>query len=188
MFRFFALAVLLLSPAAIFALHSSSSSSKPAPAATVQGVVADPTGAIVPSAEVDLVDADGSIAGTTNPAATATSRWPRRTPATSRWSSPSRDSKPYIFPSRSAHVIRGAPAAHVLAAPLHIALPIAAVATNVRVNADTRRRPDRARRQSRLLGDDFERPEGAAHLRQRLRHRHERVPRRQRHRHRRHRA
>ena len=41
------------------------SSSKTSPAATVQGVVADPTGAIVPNAQVDLVDADGSIAGTT---------------------------------------------------------------------------------------------------------------------------
>ena len=29
------------------------------------------------------------------------------------------------------------------------------VATNVRVNADSQRRPDRVRRQSRLLGDDF---------------------------------
>ncbi len=64
MLRFSALALLLLSPTAFFALDSSSTS-KPTPAATVQGVVADPTGAIVPNAEVDLVNADGSVAGTT---------------------------------------------------------------------------------------------------------------------------
>src|SRR5579863_3149095 len=65
MLRFFALVILLLSPAVILAGNSSNSSSKPAPATTVQGVVADPTGAIVPNAEVDLVNTDGSIAGTT---------------------------------------------------------------------------------------------------------------------------
>src|SRR5690348_1717191 len=65
MLRFSALAVLLLSPCAILALNNSTSPSKPAPTATVQGVVADPTGAIVPNAEVDLMDADGSIAGST---------------------------------------------------------------------------------------------------------------------------
>ncbi len=65
MLRLFALVAVLLSPAAILAADSSSSNAKPTPAATVQGVVADPTGAIVPNAEVDLVDTDGSIAGTT---------------------------------------------------------------------------------------------------------------------------
>ena len=65
MLRFSALAVLLFSPAAILAWTSPGSSTKPAPNATVQGVVADPTGAIVPNAEVDLIDTDGSVAGST---------------------------------------------------------------------------------------------------------------------------
>ena len=62
----FCLDCLAVSPAAVLAADSSNSAPKPAPATTVQGVVADPTGAIVPNAEVDLVNADGSIAGTTN--------------------------------------------------------------------------------------------------------------------------
>ena len=41
-----------------------SSPAAPPPAPSVHGVVADPTGAIVPGAEVDLVDTNGSIAGT----------------------------------------------------------------------------------------------------------------------------
>ena len=65
MLRFFALVVLLLSPAFVVATDSSNSTSKPAPEATVQGVVADPTGAIVPNAQVDLLNDDGSIAGST---------------------------------------------------------------------------------------------------------------------------
>jgi hypothetical protein len=36
----------------------------PAPAKVVRGVVADPSGAIVPNAEVDLVDGKGAVAAT----------------------------------------------------------------------------------------------------------------------------
>ncbi len=44
----------------VFACKPSSPAAPP-PAPSVQGVVADPTGAIVPGAEVDLVDTTGSI-------------------------------------------------------------------------------------------------------------------------------
>jgi len=62
MLRFSALAVLLLSCLAVPSFATTDSSSKSANGNTVQGVVADPTGAIVPNAEVNLVDEDGSIA------------------------------------------------------------------------------------------------------------------------------
>ena len=75
--------------------------------------------------------------------------------------------------------------AQALAAPLRIVLPIAGLATNVRVNADSSEDLTAPEEQPRLLRHDRRRPEVVAHLRQRLRHRHERVPRRQRHGHRR---
>src|SRR5579863_3776733 len=61
MIRRLALCLSFLSPS-LFA--SSPAAPPPAPAPAVNGVVADPTGAIVPAAEVDLVDASGSVAGT----------------------------------------------------------------------------------------------------------------------------
>ncbi|HEY2466398.1 MAG TPA: TonB-dependent receptor [Terracidiphilus sp.] len=137
MLRFFALAVLLLSPAAIFALNNSTSPAKPAVAGTVQGVVADPTGAIVPNAEVDLVDADGSIAGTTKSGGDGNFQMaaPHTGTFTLIISEPGFET--VHFPVTVKPNVIAAPAVHVLAAPLHITLPIAAVATSVRVNGDT---------------------------------------------------
>lgn len=137
MLRFSALAVLLLSSCAIFALNNSSSSAKSAPAPTVQGVVADPTGAIVPNAEVDLVDADGSIAGTTKSGGDGNFEMaaPHAGTFTLIISEPGFET--VHFPVIVKPNVVAAPAAHVLAAPLHITLPIAAVATSVRVNGDT---------------------------------------------------
>lgn len=137
MFRFSALAVLLLSPAAIFALNSSSSSTKASSAATVQGVVADPTGAIVPNAEVDLVDADGSIAGTTKSGGDGNFQMAAPHPGTFTLVISEPGFETVHFPVTVKPNVIAAPAAHVLAAPLHITMPIAAVATNVRVNGDT---------------------------------------------------
>lgn len=138
MLRFFALAVLLLSPAAILALNSNSSS-KPAPASTVQGVVADATGAIVPNAEVDLVDADGSIAGTTKSDGVGNFQMAAPHPGnfTLVISEPGFETVHLPVTVKPNVVTLAAPAAHVMAAPLHITLPVAALATNVRVNGDT---------------------------------------------------
>lgn len=139
MLRFSALVVLLLTPALVLAGNSSNSTAKPAPAATVQGVVADPTGAIVPNAEVDLVNTDGSIAGTTksdgvgNFLMTA----PHAGSFTLVISEPGFETVHLPVTVRPNVVSATAPAAHVLAAPLHITMPIAAVSTNVRVNGDT---------------------------------------------------
>jgi len=58
--RSFALAVLLLAPAAAFASEPAATSSSAAPA--VRGVVADTSGAIVSGAEIDLLDTNGTVA------------------------------------------------------------------------------------------------------------------------------
>jgi hypothetical protein len=138
MLRFSALAVLLLCPAAILALDSNSSA-KPVPASTVQGVVADPTGAIVPNAEVDLVDANGSIAGTTKSDGVGNFQMAAPHPGsfTLVISEPGFETVHLPVTVKPNVVTLAAPAVHVMAAPLHITLPIAAVATNVRVNGDT---------------------------------------------------
>ncbi|MGA8743473.1 MAG: TonB-dependent receptor [Terracidiphilus sp.] len=139
MLRLSALVVLLLSPAAVLAADSSNSAPKPAPATTVQGVVADPTGAIVPNAEVDLVNADGSIAGTTKSDGVGNFLMaaPHAGSFTLVISEPGFETVHLPVTVRPNVVSVVAPAAHVMAAPLHITLPIAAVATNVRVNGDT---------------------------------------------------
>lgn len=139
MLRFSALAVLLLSPAAFFGLNSSSTASKPAPAATVQGVVADPTGAIVPNAEVDLVNPDGSIEGTTKSGGDGNFQMPA--PHTGNFtliiSEPGFQTVQLPVTVKPNVILVTAPVAHIMAAPLHITMPIAAVATSVRVNGDT---------------------------------------------------
>jgi hypothetical protein len=139
MLRFSALAVLLLSSAAIVSAASTDSNSKPASAATVQGVVADPSGAIVPNAQVSLVDADGSIAGSTTSDGVGNFQMaaPHAGSFTLVISEPGFETVHLPVTVKPALVTLAAPAAHVMAAPLHITLPIASVATNVRVNGDT---------------------------------------------------
>src|SRR3569832_2137776 len=138
MLRFPALAVALLFCAAVLPAATTDSNSKSQPATTVQGVVADPTGAIVPNAQVNLVNADGSIAGTTTSDGVGNFHMsaPHAGSITLVISEPGFET--VHFPvTVTPNVVLAAPAAHVLAAPLHITLPIAAVATNVRVNGDT---------------------------------------------------
>jgi hypothetical protein len=105
----------------------------------VQGVVADPTGAIVPNAEVDLLNSDGSIAGTTKSDGVGNFLMPAPHAGsfTLVISEPGFETVHFPVTVRPNVVSAAAEAAHVMAAPLHITLPIAAVATNVRVNADT---------------------------------------------------
>jgi hypothetical protein len=135
MLRFPALAVLLLCPAAVLALNSNSGA-KPAPASTVQGVVADATGAIVPNAEVDLVDTDGSIAGSTKSDGVGNFLMAAPHPGSFTLVISEPGFETVHFPVTVQPIVKMAPSSHVLAAPLHITLPIAAVATSVRVNGD----------------------------------------------------
>ncbi|MGA7859991.1 MAG: TonB-dependent receptor, partial [Terracidiphilus sp.] len=132
------LAILLLTPAAAFANSSSSSAASASPA--VQGVVADPTGAIVPGAEVDLVDPTGAVAGTAHSGDDGSFQLtaPHAGSYTLVVSEPGFQTvhNPVVIAAPAAS-LAGAASARTFTAPLHIVLPIAAVSTNVRVNADT---------------------------------------------------
>jgi len=137
MLRFTCVIVFLLCPVLAFACGTTDPA-RPA-AAPVQGVVADPTGAIVPDAEIDLVDADGSIASSSHSGGDGnfTISAPHAgnfTLVISEAGFETVHTAVTVAPNVAA---TSSTAAHTFAAPLHITLPIAAVATNVRVNADT---------------------------------------------------
>ncbi|MFI5358116.1 MAG: TonB-dependent receptor domain-containing protein [Opitutales bacterium] len=136
--RSFALGLFLLLPAAAFAANATSSAAPTAPA--VHGVVADPTGAIVPGAEVDLVDPNGALAGTNHSDDEGNFQLvaPHAGSFTLVVSEPGFETvrTPVIIAAPSAVSAAAAPAAAALAAPVHIVLPIAAVASTIRVNGD----------------------------------------------------
>ncbi len=136
--RFFALVALLSVPAAALACKPSAPTAQPAP--SVQGVVSDPTGAIVPGAEVDLVDASGSVTSTAHSAGDGSFQIaaPHTGSYTLVVSEPGFDTvrNPVTIAPPAVNAA-GAPAAQALAAPLRVVLPIASVATNVHVNAET---------------------------------------------------
>jgi len=152
-------AALLVTFPSLIAL-AANSPSVPTPAEpAVHGVVADPTGAIVPGAEVDLVDAGGSVActnrsdGEGNFNLTA----PHAGTYTLVVSEPGFET--VRTPVEIAQPLApGAPAAAVLAKPLHIVLPIMALSTNVRVNAENSEdltAPDENRDSSVLSSSDL---------------------------------
>ena len=136
--RLFAWALLVVSPAITFA--STSSNSTPPAAPSVQGVVADPTGAIVPGAEVDLVDSAGTVDGSAHSADDGSFQLtaPHAGSYTLVVSEPGFETvhNPVVIAPPAVSAV-GAAAAHPFAAPLHITLPIASLSTNVRVNADS---------------------------------------------------
>ena len=136
--RFIALVILLLTPCANYACTSAASSAPPA-APSVQGVVADPTGAIVPGAQIDLVDPSGSVATTGHSGDDGSFQItaPHSGNYTLVVSEPGFDTvhNPVVIAAPSS--VTGASNARTFAAPLHIVLPIAALATNVHVSADT---------------------------------------------------
>jgi hypothetical protein len=137
--RSFALLLFLFASAAVFANASSGPSTAPA-GPSVHGVVADPTGAIVPGAQIDLVEPNGSVAGTSHSGEDGAFQIvaPHSGSYTLVVSEPGFETihNPVVIAAPAVSVT-GASAAHTFAAPLHIVLPIAAVATNVRVSADS---------------------------------------------------
>ncbi len=134
MMRSLALVLVLLAPSAAFACHTTSPSTNPQPAApAVHGVVADATGAIVPGAEIDLLDTNGAVAGSNHSSGDGSFQIaaPHVGNYTLVVSEPG-------FETTKTQVMIGGPAATPLNAPLvHITLPIAAAATTVQVNGDT---------------------------------------------------
>jgi hypothetical protein len=136
--RFFALALILLAPAAALACHPNNPAQPAAPA--LQGVVADATGAIVPGAEVDLLNTDGSVARSIHSGGDGNFQVvaPHAGSYTLVVSEPGFETvKTPVVIAAPAVSVASATAAKTLAAPLHIVLPIASVATNVRVSAET---------------------------------------------------
>jgi hypothetical protein len=139
--RSLALVLVLLAPSAAFACHASlAAPSDAAATAPVRGVVADPSGATVAGAEVDLVDSSGAVEvkvhsggdGNFQVAAPHTGKFTLviSEPGFETVSTPVLVAPPAM--SRA-----GATATRPFAAPLHIVLPIAMVATNVNVSAET---------------------------------------------------
>jgi len=138
--RSFALGLILLLPRAAFAANATSPGAPAAPA--VHGVIADPTGAIVPGAEVDLVDPSGAVAGTIHSDGEGNFQLvaPHAGSFTLVVSEPGFEtvSTPVVIAAPSAVSAAVAPAAAaILPAPVHIVLPIAAVASTIRVNGDS---------------------------------------------------
>jgi hypothetical protein len=137
MVRALALA-LLLAPCALLA----STAPNPGLASTppITGVVADPTGAIVPGAEIDLLDASGATAGTYHSGGDGSFQVipPHPGSFTLVISEPGFETiKTPVVIAAPVAVASAAGPSHPFAAPLRIVLPIAALSTNVRVSADT---------------------------------------------------
>jgi len=103
--------------------------SKPTP--VVRGVVADPSGAIVPNAEVDLVDSSGAVAATLR--SDGEGNFQLTAPAIGDYTLVVSEAG---FDTVRTVVKLSAPGTAPLAAPmLHIVLPISALSTTVNVNA-----------------------------------------------------
>ncbi|HEX4285401.1 MAG TPA: carboxypeptidase-like regulatory domain-containing protein, partial [Terracidiphilus sp.] len=129
----------LLFPALVFACKPSNPSA-PLAGAAVQGVVADATGAIVPGAEVDLVDPSGEIttSGHSGDDGSFQLTAPHFGSYTLVVSEPGFDTvRNPVSVAPPAISATTTSTARTFAAPIHIVLPVAALATNVRVTADS---------------------------------------------------
>jgi hypothetical protein len=148
--RSFALALMLLMLFVPCSFSAANSSNPPPPTSpAVSGVVADPTGAIVPGAEVDLVDTNGAVAGSIH--SDEDGNFQMVAPHTGNFtlvvSDPGFETvRTPVLVAAPGGLLPGSlhsPAASVPAVPLlaaarlRIILPLASVATNIRVNAET---------------------------------------------------
>src|ERR1700756_3723858 len=137
MIRPFVLSSLLIAAPALFAANPASA--PPSSAPPVSGVVADPTGAIVPGAQVDLVDdQDGAVAGSSLSGDDGTFQVvpPHAGNFTLVVSEPGFETiKTPVVVAAASSTVTGSAASH-LSATLRITLPIAGLSTNVQVNAD----------------------------------------------------
>lgn len=125
------LALILIAPCAAFAAITSNPPAAPA----VRGTVADATGAIVPGAEVELVDPTGAVAGSYHSDEDGNFQVvaPHAGTFTLVVSEPGFDTvrEPVVIVAPAS-----SPAVAALPKVVRIVLPIASVATNVRVNAE----------------------------------------------------
>ena len=140
--RLFALGLILALPPVLPAAFAANATSAAAPAPpSVQGVVADATGAIVPGAEVDLVDPSGTVAGSIHSDGEGNFQIsaPHAGNFTLVVSEPGFETVRTAVVIAAPAAVAGVKAAVVLPAlaHVHIVLPIAAVASTVRVNGDS---------------------------------------------------
>ena len=136
MIRRFAFCLLLTASPSLFG--SGPAAAPPRSNPPVNGVVADPTGAIVPGAQVDLVDTNGSVAGSCHSGGDGTFQLlpPHEGNFTLVVSEAGFETikTPVVVATPSA--VAGATAGR-FAPTLRITLPIASLSTNVQVNADS---------------------------------------------------
>ena len=137
MIRRFALCLFFTVSPALFGSSPAAAPSRSNPPVT--GVVADPTGAIVPGAQIDLVDTNGSVAGSCQSGGDGTFRVVP--PHAGNFTLVVSEAG---FETIKTPVIVAAPASAVasattgrFAATLRITLPLASLSTNVQVNADS---------------------------------------------------
>ena len=120
------------------ALPYSTTASTPPTSPALHGVVADPTGAIVPGAEIDLLNTDGTVAATYR--SDGDGNFQVIAPHAGNFMLVVSEAgfetvrTPVVILTPAAAV---SPAASMPAAALHIVLPIAQFATNVRVSAES---------------------------------------------------
>ena len=132
------LSSLVLAPVAALACHSAVQLPPNEP--TLHGVVADSTGAIIPNAEIDLVDASGAVQAKFESGADGSFQVTAPHPGAYTLVISEAGFKTVQTPvtmAAPAVPVVASQAAVKLAAPLHIVLPIAPAATNVTVNAET---------------------------------------------------
>ncbi|MGB6974992.1 MAG: TonB-dependent receptor [Terracidiphilus sp.] len=135
--RLFVFTLLVTMPLSALACNPSHAT-PPAPP-SISGVISDPTGAIVPGAEIQLVTPSGSVEGSAQSAGDGS--FHLAAPASGQYtlvvSEPGFQTiqRPIVLPAAAASVSAATPRA--LFAPLHIILPIAAVATSIHVSADS---------------------------------------------------
>jgi hypothetical protein len=136
--RFGTAALVLITFSSLAARASNAPAPAPPPTPAVRGVVADPTGAIVPNAEVDLVDPSGAVAATIHSDGEGNFQMtaPRAGSYTLVISEPGFETVKTPLVIAPAALSIGVPTAAALAKPLHIVLPIATLATNIQVNAE----------------------------------------------------
>ena len=167
MMRSLFLAFSLFAPAAALACHAPGQAPRPKP--VLRGVVSDSTGAIIPGARIDLIDASGgasngasgAIAATTHSGPDGSFLVSAPHPGAFTLVVSLAGFKTVTTPvtiAVSGNTFASASAAQVLAAPMHIMLSVAAASTNVVVNAESNQDPtstDENRDTSVMTADDL---------------------------------
>ena len=138
--RLTTLALLVVTFPSAAALACSAPAPVPPAAPALHGLVADPTGAVVPGAEVDLVDPNGMIEGSFH--SDAEGNFQVIAPHAGNYLLVVSEAgfetvKTPVVIALPAVSLAAKPTAAALAAPLRIVLPIASFATNVQVSAES---------------------------------------------------